>query len=702
MPLESTQPLSGTPPFRWSRSLRRAPVATGPFGLPFGAVDSALMDALPVAVYVCDREARIVGFNRRAVELWGRDPSPGERFCGSLRMIRPDGSVLPHHECPMADVLQTGEAVRDAGVIVERPDGSRVTVSVTIVPLTDATGHVAGAVDTFQDVGELQRLDDAVSRRELELHDFVENATEGLQWAGPDGVILWANQAELDLLGYSRDEYIGHHIAEFHLDREVIDDILARLWKNESVREGESRLRCKDGSIRHVLINSNVLWRDGEFVHTRCFTRDITERKRAEDALRESEERLAAELAAMRRLQETSTQLIREDDVGALYEQILDAAVAIMRSDMASMQIVDEAEDALRMLSWRGFEPEFGKTFELNRPDTKTSCSVARRLHHRVVVPDVETCDFIVGTAALEDHRKTGIRAVQSTPLVSRSGQVLGMISTHWRQPHQPSERDLRLLDLLARQAADLMERTQAETAVRESEVQLRRASQMLEEAVRAREEFLSMASHELRNPVNALQLQLVALLRAMQEDDRPVAREWASDRIGQAVAAVRRLARLVETLLDVSRITAGRLDLEPEEMDLGQSVHAVVDRFKEQLKERQITMGVAPLIGSWDRFRLEQVVTNLVSNGLSTATDYRLRSLSRAITPRLACQSLIMALESSRTTRNASSRDSSEPSHDGIMEDLVSGSGSPGKLSLRWEARLPSRAVLAKGPRFV
>ena len=162
------------------------------------------MDALPLAVYVCDRDARIVGFNRRAVELWGREPNPDERFCGSLRMIRADGSILPHHECPMADVLQTGVAVRDAGVIVERPDGSRVSVNVTIVPLTDATGQVSGAVNTFQDLDELKRADDAVYRRERELHDFVENATEGLHWAGPDGVILWANQAELDLLGYSR------------------------------------------------------------------------------------------------------------------------------------------------------------------------------------------------------------------------------------------------------------------------------------------------------------------------------------------------------------------------------------------------------------------------------------------------------------------------------------------------------------------
>jgi signal transduction histidine kinase len=95
------------------------------------------------------------------------------------------------------------------------------------------------------------------------------------------------------------------------------------------------------------------------------------------------------------------------------------------------------------------------------------------------------------------------------------------------------------------------------------------------------------------------------------------VPRAWASDRIGQAVTAVRRLVKLVEALLDVSRITAGRLDLEPEPMDFGQAVDAVVSRFADQLKERQIVSRVPRTPGSWDRLRVEQIVTNLLSNAI-------------------------------------------------------------------------------------
>ena len=82
-------------------------------------------------------------------------------------------------------------------------------------------------------------------------------------------LILRVNQAELDMLGYTRDEYEGHQIEEFHPDRNVIEDILNRLHAGEEVQNREARLLCKDGSIKHVHINSSVYWEGGKFIHTR-------------------------------------------------------------------------------------------------------------------------------------------------------------------------------------------------------------------------------------------------------------------------------------------------------------------------------------------------------------------------------------------------------------------------------------------------
>ena len=117
-----------------------------------------------------------------------------------------------------------------------------------------------------------ERVDEEMKRR-------LQNAAEGLHWVGPDGTILWANQTELDFLGYSHDEYVGHNITEFHVERPNIDDILRRLTGRETLRGFGARLRHKDGSVRDVQINSNVLFRGEEFIHTLCFTRDVTETK---------------------------------------------------------------------------------------------------------------------------------------------------------------------------------------------------------------------------------------------------------------------------------------------------------------------------------------------------------------------------------------------------------------------------------------
>jgi PAS domain S-box-containing protein len=121
--------------------------------------------------------------------------------------------------------------------------------------------------------------------RERDLHDFLENAALGLHWVDGKGVILWANRAELELLGYTRSEYVGRNIAEFHADRVAIGEILRRLASRETLRNYEAWMHHKDGSQRCVQISSNVRWNNGEFVHTRCFTRDVTNRKRHEQRL---------------------------------------------------------------------------------------------------------------------------------------------------------------------------------------------------------------------------------------------------------------------------------------------------------------------------------------------------------------------------------------------------------------------------------
>lgn len=148
------------------------------------------------------------------------------------------------------------------------------------------------------------------------------------------------------------------------------------------------------------------------------------------------------------------------------YEKFVDVAVALMRSDYASMQMLFPERGTggeLRLLAFRGFNPEAAKFWEWVAADSKSTCGIALRDNQRVVAPDIATCDLMADSEDQRVYLQTGIRACQTTPLIARSGNVVGMISTHWRRPHLPSEDDFRRFDVLARQAADLIERCRRE-----------------------------------------------------------------------------------------------------------------------------------------------------------------------------------------------------------------------------------------------
>ena len=203
-------------------------------------------------------------------------------------------------------------------------------------------------------------------------------------------------------------------------------------------------------------------------------TLEITQRKLAEEALRASESQLARELEDTQQLQEISTLLIEEDNTETLHEQILNAAIALMHSDMGSLQMFDPERQELHLLAWKGFHPESAAYWETITGESFTICGRALRSGERQIVPDVNSPDFVTDSENRKQYRLSGIRAIQSTPLVSRDGHRLGMISTHWREPHVPGENELRRFDVLARQAADVLERARAEEHLRRSEERLR------------------------------------------------------------------------------------------------------------------------------------------------------------------------------------------------------------------------------------
>jgi len=172
-------------------------------------VDQTILDLLPAAVYACDAEGRITRYNRKAAEIWGREPrigDPGELYCGSYRLFWPDGRPLVHRDTPMADAIHTGRSHREMEVVIEQPSGRRIHTRVNIDPIRDETGEIIGAINCFHDVTarretERKRRGDAVRESERRLREVLEALPTAIYATDAEGRITFYNQAAVEMSG---------------------------------------------------------------------------------------------------------------------------------------------------------------------------------------------------------------------------------------------------------------------------------------------------------------------------------------------------------------------------------------------------------------------------------------------------------------------------------------------------------------------
>jgi PAS domain S-box-containing protein len=383
-------------------------------------------------------------------------------------------------------------------------------------------------------------------RSERELADFVENAVEGLHRVGADGTILWANRAELQMLGYGWEEYVGHNIAEFHVDRPVIDDIVSRLACGETLYDYPARLRCKDGSIKHVLIHSNGSFEDGELRYTRCFTRDATERRERDIALKQRD------------------------------RMLLDAPVA------AALLM---GPDFVFRLANRCYRELVGRDGIEGQPLLRAFPELrGGEIHH--LLEQVHATGRAARVEELNVHGRFLKFSVE--PLAVEEGEERGVIVV----------------------AVDVTEHVRIRQEIAHAHAERAELLAELTSASRAKDEFLAMLGHELRNPLSPI-VSALKLIRMRGETGFAREREIIERQ-------VQHLVRLVDDLLDIARVTRGKVELQCERVDLAQPLGKAIEMARPLLEQRRhrLDVDIEPdLAWEGDPMRLAQVVSNLLTN---------------------------------------------------------------------------------------
>ena len=374
--------------------------------------------------------------------------------------------------------------------------------------------------------------------------------------------------------------------------------------------ESYSALGSPDDRLRAI----TLLQQQANSLHA-----EIEERKGAEAALRVVKDELEVQVEDLRRLHEMSVNLASTLDVESVMREVLRAALAVQRADMGLLSLSVPESNGLHVKVSSGFDAAFVKRIAWVSPGDG-ACGRCYAQRRRIVVEDVEADPLF--SPYCEDWRLMGVRACHSTPLINRGGQIIGVLSIHFRDPHCPSERETRLMDVYARMAADAIENArlhhQVQEELRQREQLLRReqlARVEAETANRLKDEFLSTVSHELRTPLNAI-IGWSHMLRQGGLDAATIARAQETIERNARVQA-----QLVEDLLDVSSAIMGKLRLHIGLVDVASVINAAIDcvQLAADAKRIQLAVTLDPSARHvrGDANRLQQVAWNLLSNAI-------------------------------------------------------------------------------------
>jgi len=452
-------------------------------------------------------------------------------------------------------------------ISITTPQGIQY-LDATLSPDFDEMERVKGFVFHSADVTEKNKT-------EIILKDYFENAAIGIHWVDEDGTILWANPAELRMLGYPEEEYVGRNISEFHASPSAINEILHRLKCKESLKNYDADVVCKDGSIRHITLNSTVLWEGETFVHTRCFTIDVTESKRAAQAVQESEARFRTMASLVPLIIWTTDPLGQCTFMNTRWEEMT-GVPAEQGLGTAWMEFIhpDDRENIRR--SWKralGARKQFEAKFRFR--------------------------------SASGNHP---VCFAHSTPRYDASGTFAGYIGII--QNISLEEQIKSSLEKIVLERTDDLRRRN--TDLKRAEEALQKKNEELEKINNQLEAFAHIASHDLQEPLRKIQTYSNRLFQLESENLSPKGRELYQ----RIQHSSERMRNLIQDLLTFSRSNFS--DATFENVDLNVLLDEVLSDLEVKISDRNATIesnGLPRLVVI--RFQFHQLLLNLISNAL-------------------------------------------------------------------------------------
>ena len=578
------------------------------------------------AVILTDDKGLVTFLNSEAEALtaWTNEEACGHPLNEVFNII--NEKTGERVENPVEKVVRIGGVVGLANhTVLIAKDGREIPIDDSAAPIRYPGGPMFGVVLVFRDFTERRRAEETLREREERFHTMADGAPVMIWLSGLDKLCTWFNRQWLEFTGRTMEQELGNGWAEgVHpddLDRCLKTYVEA--FDNRQPFSMEYRLKRHDGEWRWVLDTGTPTYEaNNKFAGYIGSCIDMTDLKHSSEALRQIQARLTDELSAKSRLQELSAQLVPQGELKPLLQAILAAAADLTGTDKGNIQIYDPQTEKLRIFVHQGLGRRLLKHFA--EDGWVATCAQAASKTERVIVPDVQILEALRGTVELEIVMEDGIRSIQSTPLISRDGRLLGMLNNHYRTPGGPDDQKLRYIDLLARQAADLIERHQAEQALLVKEAELERLfareqelRETAEDANRLKDEFLAIMSHELRNPLNVISGYSELLVRNEVLIQFPQVHRMAD--------AIRRNAKaqskLISDLLDLSRLRSGKLELNREIVSLIVSVNNAIDTVSADAQAKDITIQFEQpdesLFVDGDPVRLAQIVWNLLNNSV-------------------------------------------------------------------------------------